>query len=107
MNPISNPFGSTRPDSLEWSILDYLRDELPGYCYDDNIDTPFARELLAPRPPAPGGMRPLAADFVACPPGPHHRAPQDFLIQCDRHTIPRSATRASCQSPSKRRALLF
>jgi hypothetical protein len=45
MNPISKS-----NESLVWSLLDYLRDELPGYCFEDNVDTPFIRELLADFP---------------------------------------------------------
>ena len=34
------------PESTEWPILDYLKDELPGYCFDEYVDTLFVRELL-------------------------------------------------------------
>ena len=50
MNPISNPFVSNPNEPLKWPILDYLRDELPGYCFDDDIDTPFVGELLTDFP---------------------------------------------------------
>ena len=50
MDPISNPFVSNPNEPLKWPILDYLRDELPGYCFDDNIDTPFVGELLTDFP---------------------------------------------------------
>jgi len=49
MKPISDPLIRT-PDLEAWPILDYLRDELPGYCFDDNIDQPFVRELIADFP---------------------------------------------------------
>src|SRR2546425_3865268 len=50
MNPISNPFVSNPNEPLMWSIFDYLRDELPGNCFDDGIDTPFVSELLTDFP---------------------------------------------------------
>ena len=49
MKPFPDPLIRT-PDIEALPILEYLRDELPGYRFDEDIDCPFVRELLGDFP---------------------------------------------------------